>query len=1378
VGERIPAGTFTAVGETRLAAGGRNMTLSPRSRIRIGAGGSLEAVLAGKATVEGRDRLRIGAVDVVLLEHSMVVIDPDGFFVARGRIEVGGSILGPGSRFAPGPPIVESAPPEEPPAAEEEAPPPAFTAGRVTDAATGHPLGGAAVLATFFQGPPVVQVGAENAGAERPAIEEALGIDGAAVLPPLHVEESVTDSDGTFELSAFRPEDPRIAVHLQVSHAGYGPETVVLSGRPGVDGRWGEAEVRLRRAALGRVELIGPGGAPLAGAPVRVFAWREGHDFLDAERIIVAGFPSEPGGGRLLLLEPPRMLFTDDEGGLLLPLSVPAYDLELANTEHHLVHVDEGVEMLGRVTCVLPLEGPLRLAAPASWVESHVLLDQDGFVVPGAEVEVALAGMPPFRARTDGGGWFRAGIWPFPQPGPKLGHALPREGEVIVHSPELYRRGARVAFPSLAEEVVVNGRAAGRIVFRAVTDGPLGPEPVPPEGVETSLDGHLVHRGAGGRVEIRAVLPLPGTPIDIFVAGFLPRRVFAFASDRVAAEMDLGDVLFEPGWTREVVLDGVSGEDLRGARVLVTPEGYWPRREARHDAASGHALVSGLTRGTYSFAVEGPRIQTVSVAVGIRESDLAEPLVIPVDLLADEEAIVLGRVVEITPIEAMRSSVVERWFLAGAVEPLSFPAYPLGPDGTFGSVRRLLGPAAVDVSIIGPADLAAGGLLARGDGPPILDAGVVRLGPRTHAEIVFEARGLGRVAPPLRVSLIGEGGDEDLSRLRVRRRKLYADNLAPGKYTLRWRGHGDIEESHDFHVPRGGPLRVTTTAFRSPLDEETIEILVADRFGRPIDGAEIRPPVRERGFEPEEQGILLARVVPRGTTAFEVRAPGFLPAHVEVAAGALVPTKVELLRGVEARALLLDPGGERVDGEVSIAWAPPISSPVRHGEPRTVLVSRGRFEVAGLPPLPLVFTLRLEPGGPVVRGEWTLPEETQPFDLGVLRFEETRKLEGTVYLPDGTPAPGASVAIVPRGAARRFPLSDDPLEAARWTVKSSAQGIFTFDGLPAELPAGELALVARFPGLGDAIEDPIDPDLPSHDLVLPLEARLEVDAGYRDSAARRIHVPAEGEEGVGLAAFAFRLEYVPGDLGEDADLRPGEAIPLGEIDPAPGPRSFGAVYPGRYRVRWGLRRGYAPLPGLWQDALVLPGGTARLTARLEGRTLGGHATLNGVPVERGWVLLTADPGGGTHVGRIVDGEFTIVDPPDDFRAHAAVIPERTPQPLQNIARGEALPVLLRGYRADARAGRLRVDCVGYDLTIRFGDDFLARHPGAVIEFPHYEWDRNRFRELYAEEPIEGPSLDLRLLAPGIRRLEVRSAKGTLMHTQLVDLRRDETIVIR
>jgi len=240
-----------------------------------------------------------------------------------------------------------------------------------------------------------------------------------------------------------------------------------------------------------------------------------------------------------------------------------------------------------------------------------------------------------------------------------------------------------------------------------------------------------------------------------------------------------------------------------------------------------------------------------------------------------------------------------------------------------------------------------------------------------------------------------------------------------------------------------------------------------------------------------------------------------------------------------------------------------------------------------------------------------------------------------------------------------------------------------------------------------------------------------------------------------------------------------EVIPLGEIDPQrAGGMFFQGVDPGRYRVKWGLREAYEPIPGLWEEVAAVPGRRSRLKLRIEGRVLRGTALLNDRAVEKGWIILTDAPGISARVGRIRDAEFTVIDPPDSFRCHAAVIPERTPQPLQDLSRGEALPVPIRNYRAALREGWLRFEYAAHDLTIRFGDGFLARHPGAVLSFEHYEWDREKFHGFPAEEAIDGSPVDLRLLPPGPRRITVRSERDTLIFTQLLDLKEDQAIQIR
>jgi hypothetical protein len=824
---------------------------------------------------------------------------------------------------------------------------------------------------------------------------------------------------------------------------------------------------------------------------------------------------------------------------------------------------------------------------------------------------------------------------------------------------------------------------------------------------------------------------------------------------------------------------------LEGAEVVVVEEGGFVRLERRHRVGpDGAVRVGGLRRAIYSISAEGPRILTVSITVSMLESDLAEPLVLPVAPLAFEDALLRGRVVDLPEGVAPRLEVVERWIVAGAEDPLSFPPYPLAPDGSFGSFRRLAGVLGVEISVISPSDWSGSAAAGRIDGAPLFDAGAIRLEPRTHAEIAFTVEGLGRVDPPLRVTLHGEPALAEIARLRLRGRELWIDNLHPGSYTLRWAeepdggGERGPEGTHAFVVPRAPPARVTATLPREPRAEEAVEIHVSDSSGAPLEDVRVdpTPPPRPRGAddEPDEPGTHLALVRPRETSRFQVASPGYLPASVEIGPRAPLPSRIVLYREGGARAHFLAPGGERLTGTVAVSWQPLSTSEIAHGRPGVFPVEDGRFEAWGLPPVPLVYTFVHEGSGLALRREITLAEGGPALDLGVLRFEETRKLRGTVFLEDGSPAPGAWVAFVPRGAALQLPFRKSPFDGALYSARASTQGVYEFDALPLVLPP-DLALVAGLHGFGAAREEPLDLSLDVHDFVLARAAALDLDVGYR-------FPPDEGRNPRGEArppSHGFWLEYVQSGTDPEGRLLHDEVTPLGEIDPfRVGGMHFPSVEPGRYRVKWGLREAYEPLPGVWEEVIAAPGARSRLRLRLEGRVLRGVAQLNGRVVERGWIILTDSPGLSARVGRIREGEFTVIDPPDSFRCHAAVIPEKAPQPLQNIARGEALPVPVRNYRAALREGWLEFEYAAHDLTIRFGDDFLARHQGAVLSFDHYAWERERFREFPAEEAIDGAPVDLRLLAPGLHRITVRSARDTLLFTQLIDLKEDRAMEIR
>jgi hypothetical protein len=238
-------------------------------------------------------------------------------------------------------------------------------------------------------------------------------------------------------------------------------------------------------------------------------------------------------------------------------------------------------------------------------------------------------------------------------------------------------------------------------------------------------------------------------------------------------------------------------------------------------------------------------------------------------------------------------------------------------------------------------------------------------------------------------------------------------------------------------------------------------------------------------------------------------------------------------------------------------------------------------------------------------------------------------------------------------------------------------------------------------------------------------------------------------------------------------------VDLGELPPEFfGLHRFEGVRPGQYRVRWGLRDAYEPVPPVWQDVFLPVGGRGRLDFVIEGIVVRGRAELNGLPVEKGWVILTHNPGenGGARVGRVVDGEFELIDPPKVLRAWAAVIPEEKDQAQQNIYRGEALPVEVRNYRSALRSGFLEVVGAGYDLRLELDRDLLLRNPGATLSFDHWEWDGRRFRAVEDSELIESSRLSFGLLLPGSYRFTIRSETGSLLRQFTVPLKGADLVV--
>lgn len=1359
VGAPLEPGVYVVRELTVLARGRARLEARPGSRIRLQEAQPVPRVLEGALLVSLEGPTRLGPFLLEDESPAEVLLGPQGIIVTRGRLRAWGRLLTTGARAGNLHSGEGMFTPREEASPMETGPPPLVPAGQVVDASTGRGVAGARVRATAFHGAggPVASRTSglgESAAGESPGQAAALDVPAAGTWPPLHREVVQTDESGSFVLPAIEPEDPRLALYLEVTHPSYAPQEAVLPPRTTTDGVWLESRIELRAARTVGVEIVDEDGNALPDLPVKVTPHSERHDLLGESVTFSRTF-------RLVRADAPRLLHTDESGILQLAASDAPYDFELLHPLLHLYYRDVDAEMIERVRLLLPYEGTFRLSAHAGWVESHVLVDGAGFPVGDSEIEVRLEGMTPRRVRTDSTGRFSIGVLPFSAEESPVGYTHPRVGSLRVLTPEYYQREVEVAFPAVESLVPLSAAPAGRLRLRLTTLRDGAPVPVPADGVRTSLDGWMtqVRRTQEGLVEYRGDPPGPGEIVEVFVPGYLPVVTVVPATGRAQRDVELGSLLLDPGWTQEIRLAGVDPEGLRGAVLTVGLPGResWAHRLSVEGRTT--LKVSGLHRGVYRLGVEGPGMTTFTGDFLIQEAHLSEPLVLPLSWTPVEEVVVAGRVVDLSDPEDFLSLVVESYRILGEEKPLVFPAYPLSPSGRIGSHRRLDGVLGVDVVVVSPRGQIAESAVRRLPGdPPVFFTEDLRFLPRPRAEVTFRVAGLGRVGPPLSVAVDGPTGVEHLARPAVRRRRLVVENLYPGNYTLRWLAAGGGEEAVGFQVPPALSSVLAIDAVRSPAEIEGLEVLVTDSAGTPLEGAHLSPDFP--GPRAPDPGVYVVRVRPGESNRFEVSLEEFLTARVEVAPGGVIPTHVPMYRPASFRAELVAPGGELVEGRVRISWEPPTPSPIFYGTPLEVPVHRGQLLVRAVPPLPRRFTLRLGDSDVAIRRDWTFPEGELVEDVGVLRFEETRSLQGTVLLPDGSPGAGATVALVPPGKALRLPFRDGGISEARYSVEADAQGAFEFQGLPIDLfPVP--ALVARLAGYGDALEEPLDLTRPRHPLVLRPEAGLVIDAGYADGMER--------------PSYGFWLEYSRDPSDPDATLQ------LGELSPGlPGGSVHRGIEPGRYRVRWGLRSPYEPLPGRFREVDVVPGVESVLRMRIEGDTLRGRARLNGAPVERGWVLITDQPGpqGVTSVGRIVDGEFLVVDPPRALRGYAAVVPEASPQPLQNIPRGEALPVLCRNYRSALRSGRLDLDYEAWNLTIRLRGDFLSRHPGATLHFDGYVAERNSLKRVPREELLETPTVTLFLLEPGLHRIAVRSSRGTLIHARTVDLREDQVVEIR
>ncbi|MEM7234267.1 MAG: hypothetical protein AAF517_18965, partial [Planctomycetota bacterium] len=734
-----------------------------------------------------------------------------------------------------------------------------------------------------------------------------------------------------------------------------------------------------------------------------------------------------------------------------------------------------------------------------------------------------------------------------------------------------------------------------------------------------------------------------------------------------------------------------------------------------------------------------------------------------------------GRVIDIEVENASRAQVVEQVWVTGRVEPISFPPYRLAAGGRFQSRRQLRSVERVRVSVITPSEWGADAFVQR-EGAPDFRVGELRLQRTSYGIFKFQSSTGNQVAPPTFVGIRSNGGRAELTRLRLDRLgSLRVDNLRRGNYEIVWKGEG-TEESFPFEVKRESGARVEGTVPMKSRGTESVIVQVVDSKGNPVrsrvapTGPQGTSGVAEslaanlpRGPNQLEPGLISLPVRVGKDNGFRISAPGFLPTQLQVGPREQVPSPIRVYRGASLEAKVVDADGFAAEGEIQVSWNPVEPSPFSYGEPKRVQIRRGRIEVGDLPPVRGRFKFQLVGSDIAVVRTLTLPEAGDMVDIGKIRLEETRVLTGVVRHRNGAGVSKAQVFLVERQKAYRYPLREPVrFETVEFRTETDDQGTFRLEGLPIDL-SPNLSLVAHLDGQTDAIEFPVDYELESHQLVLGPEAELHFEAGYRD-------------ETTDIRQYRFSLSF----LDPDQDDR---VVQLGEIHPdLLGFHRFIGIRPGRYRITWGLRDGYDPLPPLWEEVFVEEGTRSELNLVLEGRVLRGQASFNHRPLAKGWILITDAPGeeGATRVGRVENGQYVIVDPPQGAVAFGAVIPDNGKTiPVQNIARGESLPIQIAGYGRGAARGVVNFNYEAYDVTIRLGPDFRTRYPGAYVQFPHYEFRRGRIRTFVDKEELNEPTYVLRSLRPGTYRFVLRTDRDTLIMNQAVILKdRSKSIEMR
>ena len=352
--------------------------------------------------------------------------------------------------------------------------------------------------------------------------------------------------------------------------------------------------------------------------------------------------------------------------------------------------------------------------------------------------------------------------------------------------------------------------------------------------------------------------------------------------------------------------------------------------------------------------------------------------------------------------------------------------------------------------------------------------------------------------------------------------------------------------------------------------------------GAPVEGALVAARLLQRGgpgsldestsaqASSDAEGLFTLRDLDGGRYLLTAAREGFAQPRAVVARGGEEAT-IELVRGGRVAGVVRGVGSGRPVASFRLVvmrggrgWKMPIRS-------ATVLDASGRFEIADLPPGPVVLVASSPGLVPSEEVEASVPEHPGVVEVEIRLSEGGRVVGRVTDRASGEPLAGAHVAL--EGEAGGVPSVLDPGAAA----VSAADGSFQLGGLPPR-PA---SLLVSADGHHARIVGGID--VRDGGVAGPVEVRLSPLADGEDPA---VELAGIGATLARRGRSALRITGIlPGGGAAEAGLAPGDEVLSVEGRPISELGLSGAVElirgPEDTRVRLVARRGEAPPAEVW-----------------------------------------------------------------------------------------------------------------------------------------------------------------------------------------------------